>query len=181
MNERTKAALIGGAAVGVLSLIPFLNYCCCLWAIGGGMLAVYLYTQKSTGPVQPGDGAMLGAMAGGFGALIFLLINVPLSLIIGAAAMEQAFRQANIDLPLGGVALMLFGSVIGAVVLAGLTTLGGLIGAAAFGKNRPGGMPPPPPPINYGGTPPSDFSGTTPGNFGGTPPPPAGGGFGTGS
>jgi hypothetical protein len=46
--------------------------------------------------------------------------------------------------------------------------LGGVIGVAALGKNRPGGVGTPPPP------PPSDFGG---GGY--TPPPPAGGGSGT--
>ncbi len=40
MNDRTKAAVIGGAVAGVLSIIPIVNYCCILAAIGGGVLAV---------------------------------------------------------------------------------------------------------------------------------------------
>jgi hypothetical protein len=50
MNERTKAAVIGGAVAGVLSAIPILSNCCCLWAIGGGLLAVFLYAKNVRRP-----------------------------------------------------------------------------------------------------------------------------------
>jgi hypothetical protein len=170
MNERTKAAVIGGAVAGVLSIIPVVNYCCCLWALGGGALAVYLYVKSGPPRMTPGDGAMLGAIAGGVGAAIYLVISIPLSILIGAAMMQaqmEQMRQAGIDIPFGGMALMVVGAIMGAIGIAVLTTLGGLIGAAIFGKNVGTGTPPPPPP-------PSGFGGPTGGSFGG----PAGGGFG---
>ena len=37
--NKFKPALLGGLVVGILSSIPFINYCCCIWAIGGGGLA----------------------------------------------------------------------------------------------------------------------------------------------
>ena len=40
MNERTKAALIGGVIAGVLSGLPLVGGCCFLWAIAGGFLTV---------------------------------------------------------------------------------------------------------------------------------------------
>ena len=36
------SALIGGAAAGVLSGIPVFQCLCCLWIIGGAILASYL-------------------------------------------------------------------------------------------------------------------------------------------
>src|SRR2546423_14961206 len=86
MNPRTKAALIGGVVAGLLSAIPVVNYCCCLWAIGGGILAVYLYVKGTSATVTPGGGASLGAVAGGIAAAIYLVISLPLNLLIGAAA-----------------------------------------------------------------------------------------------
>jgi hypothetical protein len=42
MNDKLKPAIIGGVVLGLLSVIPFVNFanaCCCLWAIVGGLLA----------------------------------------------------------------------------------------------------------------------------------------------
>ena len=172
MNERTKAAAIGGVIAGVLSIIPLIGACCFLWAIGGGVLAVYMYQSKSPVPLQTGDAAKLGALAGAFGAGIYLLIQVPLMLLGGAAAISQQLESA------GGGSAAAFGAGLGffvvflvAGIIIGSGALGGVIGAAIFGKNRPGGgtTPPPPPPTNYG-----DSGGI------GTQPP-AGGGYGGGT
>ncbi len=38
-------ALLGGLFIGMLSALPIVsvgNCCCCLWMIGGGVLAAYL-------------------------------------------------------------------------------------------------------------------------------------------
>jgi hypothetical protein len=153
MNERTKAALIGGVVAGLLSAIPVVSTCCCLWAIGGGILAVFMYTKNTRLPVQPGDGAMLGAMTGGIAAVIYIIIALPLMLLVGMAQMEAQMaqlRQAGVDLPFAGIALGIVGLLIGAVGLVICATIGGLIGAPIFGKGA--GTPPPPPPAGgYGG------------------------------
>jgi len=152
MDNKTKAAVTGGAVAGVLSVIPVLGSCCCLWAIGGGVLAVYLYLKEARTPMTPSDGAMLGAIAGGVAALVSLVIGIPVALAFGAAAMTDALRQARVEIPFSGMALLIVSTIIRAVVIAVLSVLGGVIGAAIFGKNAPGGMPPTPPPSNYGGT-----------------------------
>lgn len=171
MNDRTKAALIGGAVAGVLSIIPLVGSCCMLWAIAGGALAVYMYLNKSTMPFQVADGAKLGALAGAIGAGIYLLISLPMMLMGGAMQISQQLEQA------GGGGLAAFGAGLGifmvfivAGIIVGFGALGGVIGTAIFGKNRPGGgmAPPPPPPTNYG-------------DSGGTQPPMGGGGYGGGS
>ena len=151
MNERTKAALIGGAIAGILSAIPVVNYCCCLWAIGGGLLAVFLYTKDTKAVMTPGDGAMLGAIAGGIGAAIYLVISLPLNLLLGAAAITAQLSQANVDLPFSGMALVIVGVLIGAVLVFLFTVIGGLIGSPLFGKGAGPAAPPPPPPPSYGG------------------------------
>jgi hypothetical protein len=86
MNNKLKPALIGGVLLGLLSVIPFvnsLNVCCCLWAILGGMLASYLYVKNSPTPATPGDGAMIGALAGVVGAIISLILGIPISYAMG--------------------------------------------------------------------------------------------------
>jgi hypothetical protein len=153
MNPRTKAALIGGALAGILSAIPIVNYCCCLWAIGGGILAVYLYVKGTNATVTPGDGATLGAVAGGIGAAIYLVISLPLNLLLGAAMMSAQMEQmarAGVELPFSGMALIFIGVLLGAVGVFIFTLVGGLIGSPIFGKG-PAAPPPPPPPPGYGG------------------------------
>jgi hypothetical protein len=170
MNDRTKAAVIGGVVAGVLSGLPLVSACCFLWAIAGGFLAVWMYMKNSTGPMVMGDAAKLGATAGVVGAIVSAVLGIPFMLLgIGSAAMNQDVAKAGI-----GAGIMAVGGVVGLIIRAvfviGFAVLGAVIAAAVLGKNRPGGMNTPPPP-------PSDFGG---GGY--TPPPPAGGGtYGTGS
>jgi hypothetical protein len=51
MSNKLKSALIGGLIAGVLSAIPIVNYCCCIWGIGGGAVAG-LITLRLTRPYQ---------------------------------------------------------------------------------------------------------------------------------
>jgi hypothetical protein len=161
MNSKTKAALIGGVIAGVVAaihvLIPVVNLCCCIWPIGGGVLAVYLYVKNTGATVTPGVGAGIGAVAGGIAAVIYLIISLPLNLLIGAAAVAAQMEQmerAGVSVPLSGAALMVVGSIVGAVIVFVLTLLGGVIGAPIFGKRGSGAAvpppPPPPPPSGFG-------------------------------
>lgn len=179
MNDRTKAALIGGVIAGVLSGLPIVSGCCFLWALGGGFLAVFMYMKNAPMQLMAADGAKLGATAGVIGAVISLVIGLPLMLLgIGGAAMQSAdLESAGIStgiMAVGGIV----GLIIRALVVIGFAVLGGVIGAAVLGKNRPGGTTPntpPPPPSNYGGTQPP--AGTPGGGFSGG----GGGTYGSGS
>lgn len=152
MNNKLKPALLGGLIVGVLSAIPFINYCCCIWTLGGGALAAYLYIKSSPTPVKMGDGAMVGGLAGVVGGIIYLILGLPIAILFGMSAMEQQLSQQGVRLPFSGVILMIFAGIIGAVILAVLTTLGGIIGVAIFEKRKDGAAPPPPQ-QQYGGGP----------------------------
>ena len=143
--NKLKPAVLGGLIVGILSAIPFVNYCCCLWAIGGGLLAGMLYIKGSPLRVKTGDGAVVGALAGVVGGLIYLIVAIPIALLWGAAAMEQAFRNSGMQMPLAGPAMIILGSLVGAVCLIGLATLGGLIAVPIFEKRKDELAPPPPP------------------------------------
>lgn len=182
MNERTKAAIIGGVVAGIPSVIPLISTCCFIWAIGGGFLAVFMYLRSSPAAMAPGDGAKLGLMAGAIGAGIYLIVAVPMMLLGGAANIAAQVESS------GGEAAGMAGMMAGlgfalvfvvAAILVGLGAVGGLIGAAIFGKNRPGGVgtPPPPPPADFGG--PGGGYGGTGGGYGGTTPPSDAGGGGT--
>jgi hypothetical protein len=165
MNNKVKPALIGGVVLGLLSAIPFVNFvnlCCCLWAILGGMLAAHLYVKSSTTPASAGDGAIVGAIAGAVGAVISLIIGIPLSIVSGAAMrgmlislMERAnpeqgemFRR-QMEATGESVAGAIVNGLIGAVLLFIFAVIGGLIGVALFEKRK--GMPMPPPPPQTGG------------------------------
>jgi hypothetical protein len=192
MNKnKLQPAIIGGVVLGLLSAIPFVNIfnaCCCAWAILGGALAVYLYIQKSATPVKLGDGALLGVMAGGIGALINILIGLPLKVITGAAFSSVAINMLGRFNPDVGdqvraqleavqsqpfserLLLSIPGALIESVLLAVFATLGGLLAVALLEKRKGDGGAGIPPPIT-----PSQPFGGQPGGYGGAgyAPPPA--------
>ena len=58
--------------MGVLSALPLINagnVCCCLWVVSGGVVAAYVLQQNQTAPITPGDGALVGLLAGLIGAV----------------------------------------------------------------------------------------------------------------
>lgn len=144
MNNKLKPALLGGLIVGLLSAIPFINYCCCIWGIGGGVLAAYLYIKSSPIPVSMGEGAMVGALAGVVGGIIYLVIGLPIAILFGMAAMTEQLSRSGVQLPFSGVVLMIVSGIVGAIFLVVLATLGGIIGTAIFEKRKGTELPPPP-------------------------------------
>jgi Family of unknown function (DUF5518) len=162
----TQPALIGGVVMGVLSALPIVsvgNACCCLWVVSGGIIAAYMLQQNQTIPITPGDGALVGLLAGLFGALVQAVLSVPITLVVGP--MERELVQRILDMAgnippdlrdalerysrdggrfgpmmlVGRMIAFMFWVCVGAV----FSTLGGLLGAAMFRK--PG---PPPSPID---------------------------------
>ena len=159
MNNKLKPAIIGGVVLGILSIIPFVNwanFCCCLWAILGGVLASYLYIKQSPVPVKPGDGAIVGALAGVFGAAIFVVIGIPLGLLLGTViANILAEIISNIDPSVArqirfqtAAGQSIVGAIIrgfgGALLLILFSTIGGLLGVPIFEKRKASGITPPP-------------------------------------
>lgn len=176
MSSKVQSALVAGlllgvalvviAVLGALSpVLGILGCCACLLPIGAGVYAVQNHVKKSPTPVQIGDGAIIGAIVGVIGGLIYLVVGAPLAFFINSAAIEaqmEQMRGAGISLPFAGFALVMVGAIIGVIVDAILGLVGGLIGVPLFEKRKGDGMPPPPPPAA--------------GGFGG----PAGGGYGSG-
>jgi len=144
MNNKLKPALLGGLVVGLLSAIPFINYCCCIWSIGGGVLAAYLYIKSSPIPVSMGGGAMVGGLAGVVGGIIYLVLGLPIAILFGMAAMTEQLTRSGVELPFSGVLLMIVAGIVGAIFLAVLATLGGIIGVAIFEKRKGNDIAPPP-------------------------------------
>jgi len=159
MNNKLKPAIIGGVVLGILSVIPFVNWaniCCCLWAILGGVLASYLYIKSSPVPATPGDGAILGALAGLVGAVIAVVIGIPISILMSGVMAGIVVKVMESINPSQGemmrtqieagqtVAGAIVNGLILAVLLVIFSTLGGLIGVPIFEKRKREAMPPPP-------------------------------------
>jgi hypothetical protein len=155
MINKLKPALVGGLIAGILSVIPIVSTCCCIWAILGGLLASLMYIKSSPTLVTPGQGAAVGAMAGAVGGLIYLIIGLPISLYWGTAQMEDAFRRSGVEVPLTGIALVLLGVFFVVVLILIFSTIGGVVGVPIFEKRK--GAQPPPPPQDFGAGPGSPY------------------------
>jgi hypothetical protein len=148
-----QPALVGGAVGGVLSALPIIsagNLCCCLWVVSGGAAAAYVLQQNRQTSITPGDGALAGLLAGLAGALIYLLLSVPITIlmapvervmlerIIESGRMPPEFQEFvgtyagnAVKLAVGFFFMLVVGSIF--------STLGGLLGAAVFKKAQPPG------------------------------------------
>lgn len=163
MSSRTQAILIGGAFIGVLSALPVISLanCCCLWVVGGGMVAVYLLQQGQPHPVEVGDGAVVGCLAGVCGGFVYALVSVPVQLASQPMQRQVAeMLRGNPDVPPEVVEMVEQLSSAGPLsILVGLmfmlllgvifSTLGGVLGAVLFRRGpavpaRPGDGPPAP-------------------------------------
>src|SRR5215212_3612574 len=186
MSSKFQPALLAGGALGVVLIfigvitaavpaLSILGCCACLLPIAAGLFAAKQHVGGAPTAVQIGDGAIMGAIAGAVGGIIYLIIGMPISYAINAAAIYaqvEQLRNAGVGIPLAaGFALAIIFGIIGLVVDAILGTVGGLIGVAVFEKRKGGAGTPPPPPAPGGG----GYGGGTPG---GTP---GGGGYGGGS
>ncbi len=149
IGSKLMPAAVGGVITGILTIIPIVNYGCCLWSIIGGGVAGLMYIKSSPKQVMIGEGAGIGAMAGGIGWLLYLIIGLPLYYLIGAS-----FATA----PNQGVAMgvgFLVGALLTLIVLIPFSLLGGILSVSIFEKRKPEmpSVPPPSPqqPQNYGG------------------------------
>lgn len=174
--DKTFPVLVGGAVLGVLSALPVINCGCCLWVIGGGMIASYLYL-KNYPAGMPGatyaDGAVLGLLAGVVGAVIDSLISIPVHFLTGGMMMQGAWRSeieealSDPEVPEGlrtllesmltggmSIGIIFLGLVVSLVIFSIFGALGGILGIAIFKKPEPPVYPrqsyaPPPGPPDY--------------------------------
>lgn len=141
-------ALIGGAVAGILTGIPLINCLCCLWIVGGGVLAAYFLNKESSIVLTAGDGAIVGVFAGMVAAGVAFLISIPMAPLdqaLADRAMEWASEYANqmpefMDTLMeeGGwgssLPFMLLELFVNVVVFSLLSALGGIIGISLFQK-----------------------------------------------
>lgn len=155
---KLQPALFGGLFIGVLSALPFVNLanCCCLWVIGGGVLAAYLMQQNHPYAITAADGALVGMLAGLFGGVLGVLLSIPVDMAMGPLQQRllDQFILNNPDVPAeskrifenmaaSGASAVMVGFKLMFSVVVGLIfgMLGGLLGVALFKKDAP---PPPP-------------------------------------
>lgn len=141
--------VLGGVVMALPSLIPLIQWVCCIWAAVGGLLAAAIYIKKSPTKVELGEGAIIGAIAGGIGGLINLVAGLPLANYLYGP--RGPYAPDN-DGTLGALAIV---GIFGTLTLVAFAIVGGLLAVKIFEK-RGGAMnvPPPPPPLSppYGGT-----------------------------
>ena len=156
MNNKLKPALIGGVVLGLLSVIPFINWvniCCCMWAILGGMLASYLYIKNSPTPVTAGR-CPRRSFYGLIGGAIVVIIGISISLVAGTAVNELLLRLVENASP-GQVEAMRAQMAAQSIAVPSeedsssqsyvyFAIIGGLLGVPIFEK-RKGDLTPPPP------------------------------------
>jgi len=160
-SSKLQPALLGGVVLGVLSALPIIsagNICCCLWILSGGALAAYLLQSNQETPINTGDGAAVGLLAGAIGAVVYFLLSIPISLVMGpfqarlaerviqnAGEMPENLRPLIEAMRHGGFSIL--GAILGFVFMLILSvtfsTLGGILGAALFKKKLPPGDVPP--------------------------------------
>lgn len=156
MNDKLKAALIGGVIFGIASGLPYIgrvNVACCALYIGGGILAAYLLTKDlpATEKAPYGDGSVVGLLAGVIGGVV-----ATLTLLITGGMTDQAeqalesFRMAaaqGVELPQGfldlfdtsdgaSAGLVMINLVFSVVTGAIAACIGGIVGAAIFHKKQ---------------------------------------------
>ena len=156
---KLQPALLGGVTIGVLSALPVINLanCCCAWILFGGALSAYLMQQNHPEPIQIGDGAIVGLLAGVVGAFVWVVVSVPVSAAMAPFQSEMASRAMRdaVDMApelrgilenMSGAPAIGIGLVIGFFLMLCVSTvfgmLGGLFGALMFKKHSPT-LPPP--------------------------------------
>ena len=153
-TSKTQPAIFGGLIMGVLSALPVVsagNLCCCLWVVSGGVVAAYILQQNQAMPLTPGDGAVVGLLAGIVGAFVYLLLSIPITFLVApmervliqriienAGGMPPDFR-AYVGTYLGGGIRLTLGFLLMLIVGSIFSTLGGVLGVVMFGKKLPPG------------------------------------------
>jgi len=158
-----QPALLGGLFIGVLSALPIVQICncCCLWIVGGGVLAAYLQQQNQPAPLTVTGGARTGLIAGVVGAFVWLLLSQALDVVLAPIQerlADEVLRNAR-DIPPNvrawlestraeGSGGYVFGFFMLLIVGSVASALGGAIGASYFRNDVPpalGGPVAPPP------------------------------------
>jgi hypothetical protein len=164
-----KPTLISGVLFGVAGALPvigILNCACCSLLVGAGFLAAYLYAKdcrKAGVAFGASSGAMVGLVAGLFYAVGSTAVTVLMHMVFGAPDVEEILGwldQVNVPIDpesmqtlermiesFTGFLGLVIGFFLTLLLAAVFSTLGGVIGGAAFKFDPPPAptVPPAPP------------------------------------
>ena len=145
-----KSILIGGAAAGVISLIPIinlLNLLLMMWMAFGGGLCVYILLQENKEiNVSVSDALASGALSGVLGCVIFASVSFLLVSNISPEKMERIMEIIQLlspsteedftELFQGGELIRLFFVVMGIALIFSVIAgaLGGVVSRSMFKK-----------------------------------------------
>ncbi len=160
--NKLQPALAGGAIIGFISAVPFLNLInclCCAGVILGGFLAVMFYKNNITpemAPLSSNDALGIGALAGVVGAVITSILSVIIFGLVGNVMGEWMYEfiveiveSAEVDMPEEfyeelrksvmeqTFADFLFSFFINIITYTLFGLLGGLLGYAVFKPKAP--------------------------------------------
>lgn len=157
LENMWKPAAVGGLLLGILSSLPFISCACCVWVIGGGALAAYLYVKEAPAMVTLGHGVYLGLLAGIIGSVIIGLFQIPLLFMSPEGSREifeqvrqtmdkipgypEEYRESFMELSSreGFISFFYILSMgLQLVLNCLLAMLGGALGVAIFEKRQPG-------------------------------------------
>jgi hypothetical protein len=154
-----KGALLSGLMASVLTAIPVISVGCCLWLLGSGGLAVFLYQRRVPGAViTSGMGMRIGAVSGIVGFVATTVWSV-----FRFAANSAEFRKAmqeqmdksiasnsdprsqeilrqfmnTLNTPQGLATFFVVMLIIMAIVFVVFSAAGGALGASMFARSRP--------------------------------------------
>lgn len=154
MSIRQQSILIGALVTGVLSVsyLSLINAICCLGVIVGGLVAAQQYVSRSGTAIPAGDGAVLGALAGGGGAILGVLFDRALRPFgLDTQSIGQDMLEGMMDMDGqqgfspemmqqmqdgGSLVLLLVNLVIQIIIFAIFGAIGGALGAALFGEEE---------------------------------------------
>jgi hypothetical protein len=147
--------------MGVLSALPLIylgNLCCCMWVVSGGLVAAFMLQQDQAAPITAADGAVVGLLAGLVGAVVHLILSIPIDIVMAPMERRVLQRVAEMagnmppdmrdmidrlssqrgEMPLG-LLLIVRATVFVIRLIVGsiFSTLGGVLGAVLFGKKVP--------------------------------------------
>jgi uncharacterized membrane protein YeaQ/YmgE (transglycosylase-associated protein family) len=146
MTGRLQPAFWGGLFIGILTALPLVKTCCCLWVITGGVLAVWLAQSSQPSAVKMADGVLLGVLSGLIGAVIAFPINLVFedwergwvlhvleNLDANVPPELRDMMEASGRNPVMRVAGFMVSLVLNSV----FGMLGGMLGVAIFKKDTP--------------------------------------------
>ncbi len=155
------SGFLGGLFIGILSALPYVQTCCCLWLVVGGVLAAYVMQANYPYPVGTGSGIAVGLLAGLVSALVFPVATLIVSALMGVPfnyATEQMLEGMHdmppelrnwLEGPGAGVVTTVMNFGFFAVSALILAPIGGMIGVVLFRKptSPPPSAPPPMSPL----------------------------------